>query len=103
MLPKDMLELPTSDMQSVHNSIMTLEKILLREKHPSYLGFITTVPADMIIMRFSEIFNLFQLKRLDNSLIHLFSLSMSMSIKRDQTPSAAILDPFYMRESVLMD
>nr|XP_040253957.2 uncharacterized protein LOC120972560 [Aegilops tauschii subsp. strangulata] len=28
---------------------------------------------------------------------------MSMSIKRDQTPSVAILDPFYMRESVLMD
>jgi len=113
MLPKDMLELATSDMQSVHNSVMTLEKMLLREKNPSYpvfmakvplnMGFITTVPADMIILRFSEIFNLFHLKRLDHSLIRLFSLSMSMSIKRDQTPSVAILDPFYMRESVLMD
>jgi hypothetical protein len=113
MLPNDMLAIATSDMQSVHNSILTLEKMLLREKHPSYpvfmakvplnMGFITSVPADMIILRFSEIFNLFHLKRLDNSLIRLFSLSMSMSIKRDRTPNVAILDPFYMRESVLMD
>jgi hypothetical protein len=26
-----------------------------------------------------------------------------MSIRRDKTPSVAILDPFYMRESILMD
>ena len=113
MLPKDMLDIATSDMQSVHNSVLTLEKMLLREENPSYpvfmakvplnMGFIASVPADMIILRFSEIFNLFHLKRLDHSLIRLFSLSMSMSIKRDQTPSVAILDPFYMRESVLMD
>ena len=67
------------------------------------MGFITSVPVDMIILRFSEIFNLFHLKRLDHSLVRLFSLSMAITIKRDQTPSVAILDPFYMRESVLMD
>jgi hypothetical protein len=113
MLPKDMLDLATSDMQSVHHSIMALEKILLREENPSYpvfmakvplnMGFINTIPADMIILRFSEIFNLYHLKRLDHSLIRLFSLSLSMSIRRDKTPSVAILDPFYMRESILMD
>src|SRR4051812_33641074 len=100
-------------MQSVHNIILTLERMLLREKNPSYpvfmakvplnMGFINNVPADIIIMRFSEIFNLFHLKRLDHSLIHLFSLSLSTSIRRDNTPSVAILDPFYMRESILMD
>ena len=26
-----------------------------------------------------------------------------MTIRRDQTPNVAILDPFYMRESILMD
>ena len=26
-----------------------------------------------------------------------------MTIKRDQTPDVAILDPFFMRESVMMD
>ena len=72
-------------------------------KVPLNMGFITTLPADMIILRFSEIFNLFHLKRLDHSLVRLFSLSMAMTIKRDQTPGVAILDPFYMRESVLMD
>ena len=46
---------------------------------------------------------MFHLKRLDHSLIRLFSLSLSMTIRRDQTPNVAILDPFYMRESVLMD
>src|SRR3954468_22247846 len=100
-------------MKSVHNSILTLETMLLREKNPSYpvfmakvplnMGFINNVPADMIILRFSEIFNLYHLKRLDHSLIRLFSLSLSMSIRRDKTPSIAILDPFYMRESILMD
>src|SRR3954469_7476077 len=113
MLPPKMLDIATSDMQSVHNSILTLERMLLREKNPSYpvftakvplnMGFINNVPADMIIMRFSEIFNLFHLKRLDHSLIRLFSLSLSMTIMRDQTPNVAILYPFYMRESVLMD
>src|SRR4051812_786753 len=87
--------------------------MLLREKNPSYLvfmakvpldmGFVNNVPADMIIVRFSEIFNLFHLKRLDHSLIFMFSLSLSMTIRRDQTQNVAILDPFYMRESVLMD
>ena len=57
----------------------------------------------MIIVQLSEIFNLFHLKRLDHSLIRLFSLSLSTTIRRDQTPNIAILDPFYMRESVLMD
>ena len=46
---------------------------------------------------------MYHLKRLDHSLIRLFSLSLSMSIRRDKTPSVAILDPFYMRESILMD
>src|SRR3954462_3333865 len=72
-------------------------------KVPLNMGFINTIPADMIILRFSEIFNLYHLKRLDHSLIRLFSLSLSMTIRRDQTPNAAILDPFYMREIVLMD
>src|SRR3954464_2851865 len=35
MLPKDMLDLATSDMQSVHQSILALEKILIREGTPS--------------------------------------------------------------------
>src|SRR3954468_3225112 len=87
--------------------------MLLREKNPSYpvfmakmplnMGFVNNVPVDMIIMRFSKIFNLFHLKRLDHSLIRLFTLNLSMTIRRDQTPNVAILDPFYMRESVLMD
>ena len=113
MLPKDMLACATSDMRSLHEAILTIETRLLREKHPSYpvfmakvplnMGFITTLPADMIILRFSEIFNLFHLYRLDHSLVRLFSLSMAMTVKRDQTPGVAILDPFYMRESVVMD
>ena len=103
MLPKDMLELATSDMQSVHHSVMSLENMLLREKNPSYpvfmakvplnMGFINHIPADMIILRFSEIFNLYHLKRLDHSLIRLFSLSLSMSIRRDKTPERRDIGP----------
>src|ERR1043165_10047410 len=99
-----MLDIATSDMQSVQNNILTLETMLLREKNPSYrvfmvkvplnMGFINNVPADMIIVRFSKIFNLFHLKWLDNSLIHLFSLRLSMTIRRYKTPNVAILAPF---------
>ena len=70
---------------------------------PLNMGFITTIPADMIILRFSEIFNLFHLYRLDHSLVRLFSLSMAMTVKRDKTSGIAILDPFYMCESAVMD
>src|SRR3954462_11097199 len=71
-------------------------------KVPLNMGFINTIPADMIILRFSEIFNLYHLKRLDHSLIRLFSLSLSMSIRRDKTPSIAILGPFHMRDRILI-
>src|SRR3954468_6282289 len=64
MLPPNMLDIATSDMQSVHNSILTLEMILLREKNPSCtvfmakvplnMGFVNNVPADMITMWFLE-------------------------------------------------
>src|SRR3954469_13691708 len=39
MLPPKMLDIATSDMQSVHNSILTLETMLLRNKNPSYPVF----------------------------------------------------------------
>src|SRR3954463_1287388 len=39
MLPPKMLDIATSDMQSVHNSILTLEMMLLREKNLSYPVF----------------------------------------------------------------
>src|SRR4051812_6243546 len=109
MLPPNMLDIATSDMQSVHNSILTLEKMLLREKNPSYpvfmakvplnMGFINNVPAYMIILRFPREIQLVSTKAAGHSLIRLFSLIPSMTIRRDQTPNVAILDPFYMRES----
>jgi hypothetical protein len=70
-------------------------------KMPTGKGFIEDAPTDIMLLRFADIFNVFHLHRLYQTLIRLFSLSMTMKVIRDKTPGIAVVEPYYMRESQL--
>jgi hypothetical protein len=67
-------------------------------KVPKGKGFIEAAPANIMILRFADIFDIFHMYRVYQTLIHLFSLSIQMQIIRDKTPGIVIVDPYYMRE-----
>ena len=50
-----------------------------------------------MVLRFDDIFAMFNLQTLHYTFVRLFSLSMEMRIIRDKTPDIMIVDPFYMR------
>ena len=54
-----------------------------------------------IVLRFDDIFAMFNLHPLHYTFVRLFSLSMEMQIIRDKTPDIMIVDPFYMRAKLL--
>jgi hypothetical protein len=70
-------------------------------KVPTGRDFIEDAPADIMLLRFADIFDIFHQNRLYQTLVCLFSLSMVMQVIRDKTPGIAIVDPYYMRESQL--
>jgi hypothetical protein len=61
-------------------------------------GFVEAAPADIMLLRFADIFHMYWLYQ---TLVHLFSLSIQMQLIRDKTPGIAVVDPYYMRESQL--
>ena len=95
----------------MHDGVLTIERRLLSEKDPSHpvfvvkvppgLGFIDNAPADLFFLRFDDIFNMFHLYALHYTMVRLFSLSLAMQIIRENTPSIAIVDPYYMRDDYL--
>ena len=71
-------------------------------KVPQGMGFVTEHPTELFFIRFSDIFNVFHLKQLHRTLVRLVSLSLQQKIIADKAPvSVAIMDPFYMLESVV--
>ena len=111
MLPTNMLNAATGAMRSLHDSVLSLEKRRLREKDVAYPVFAAKVPEGKgfvdnsigrtIILRFDDIFAIFNLHPLHYTFVRLFSLSMEMRIIRDKTPDIVIVDPFYMRAKIL--
>ena len=63
---------------------------------PTNFGFVTTYPADLIFIRYEDIFGLFHMHRLDRNLVRLVTLSMVHDLIVENTPGVAIMDPFYM-------
>nr|BDI54557.1 putative reverse transcriptase [Triticum aestivum]BDI54625.1 putative reverse transcriptase [Triticum aestivum] len=92
---------------SLHDSVFSLEKRRLRENDVAYPVFVAKVPegkgfvdgpiGGTIVLRFDDIFAMFNLHPLHYTFVRLFSLSMEMRIIRDKTPDIVIVDPFYMR------
>ncbi|KAK1613543.1 hypothetical protein QYE76_019060 [Lolium multiflorum] len=106
MLPAHVVDKLTPDMRNVHETILMKEKLLLKERNPSYpiliakvptgFGFVNTYPADLIFIRYEDIFRLLHMQQLDRNLVRLVSLSMAHDIAMENTAHIAIMDPFYM-------
>ncbi|KAK1608672.1 hypothetical protein QYE76_032345 [Lolium multiflorum] len=110
MLPEHVLNLLTGDMASLHNQVQYLERQLLKSKNPSYPLFVAMVPtgmnfekypADLCFIRFNDIFSIYRMQMLHFSVVRLVALSLSSQIVKEGTPTIAIMDPFYMRESII--
>jgi hypothetical protein len=103
MLPANIVKQLTPDMRSMHEAILMQEELLLRDRNPSYsvltakvptgFGFVTTYPADLMIIRYEGIFGLFHMHRLERNLVRLVSLSLAHDIITENTPHIAIMDP----------
>lgn len=106
MLPANNVSQLPPDMRSLHDAVLIQELRLLGETNPSYpvitvrvptnFGFVTTYPADLIFIRYEDIFRLFHMQRLDRNLVRLVTLSMAHDLIVEKTPGVAIMDPFYM-------
>jgi hypothetical protein len=113
ILSEDLLRLAEGPMISLQESILHLESLLLKDKQPSYpvfavkvpkeVDFVQEAPADVFFIAYEDIFNLFHSRRLDYNLVRLYALDAAMKIRRDDTPYVAIVDPYYMRDSQLVE
>ena len=111
MLPPDELAQMTGDLRSMHDHILRLENDLLSMSSPTYpvhvvkvpcgMGFMDTYPTEVMFIRFSDIFNVYNMKQLHRTLVRLVALSMAHDIITERTPEVVIMDPFYMMESVM--
>ena len=111
MLPTNMLNATTGAMRSLDDSVLSLEKRRLSEndlaypvfvaKVPDGKGFVDSVIGGTIVLRFDDIFAMFNLHPLHYTFVRLFSLSIEIRIIRDKTPDIVIVDPFYMRAKIL--
>ena len=113
MLDEEMLKAASGTMRSLHDSVLYIEQDLLKEKKPRHPVFVVKVPADldfvlqneadMFFVRFEDIYKMLHLKRMHHTLVRLYSLKMAYLTIKDKTPGVAIVDPFYMRESIMRD
>ena len=113
ILTPDMIHIAVGAMLTLHEGVKTLEALLLKEDDPNYpvftakvpldVGFVDEPPADIFFIAFEDIFKLFLMKRLDYNLVRLYALNLALTIKRESTPKIAIVDPYYMRDSQLVE
>ena len=100
-------------MHSLHQAILTLEGLLLKDEYPNYpvftakvpkdLDFVHEAPADLFFIAYEDVFKLFHSRWLDYNLVRLYALNLAMKIKREATPYVAVADPYYMRDSQLVE
>ena len=72
-------------------------------KVPKEVDFVQEAPVDVFFIAYEDIFNLFHSRRLDYNLVRLYALDAAMKIRRDDTPYVAIVDPYNMRDSQLVE
>jgi hypothetical protein len=115
ILPPEMLCMAYGHMHVLHQSILHLEGLLLKDKHPNYPVFIVQVPmddefdfvreapADVFFIAYEDVFNLFHQNRLNYNLVRLYALNEARRIYRDNLQLVAVADPYYMRDSQLVE
>ncbi|KAK1668544.1 hypothetical protein QYE76_056703 [Lolium multiflorum] len=111
MLPEHVVKKLTPDMRSLHETVLHVENLLLKSKDPGYpllvakvptgMNFVEKYPADLCFIRFNDIFSIYRMQALHFSVVRLVALSLSAQIVKEETPTIAIMDPFYMRESII--
>ena len=65
--------------------------------------FVHETPADLFFISYEDVFRLFHFRRLDYNLVRLYALNQAMRIRRDNTPYIKVVDPNYMRDSLLVE
>ena len=114
ILSRDLLRLAGGCMLPLQNAILTLEGNLLKEEDPNYpvftvkvpkdlAEFVHETPADLFFISYEDVFRLFHFRRLDYNLVRLYALNQAMRIRRDNTPYIKVVDPYYMRDSLLVE
>ena len=113
ILDPELQNIADGEMLSLQNSIQFLEELLLKDKDPNYpvisvkvpkdVDFVTDAPADVFFIAHEDIFKLFHGQRLNYNLVRLFALNLAMKIKRENAPLVAVADPYYMRDSQLVE
>jgi hypothetical protein len=109
-----MEHLESGPMITLQENIQFLESILLKDKDPNYPVFTVKVPAadpefvqadpvDISFIAFEDVFNLFHGKWLDYNLVRLYAINLQMKIKRERPPNVAVANPYYIRDSQLVD
>jgi hypothetical protein len=113
ILPPKLLRIAQGSMKALHDAILMLEGILLNDEDPNYpvftckvpkgVNFVDEAPADVFFIAFEDVFKLFHSRRLDYNLVRLYALNLAVKIKRETNPYVAIADPYYMRDSQLVE
>jgi hypothetical protein len=113
ILPSELLHLADGCMAPLQLAILKLEDNLLKDENPNYpvftvkvpdfVDFVDESPADLFFISCEDVFNLFHFKRLDYNLVRLYALNQAMRIRRDNTPYVKVVDPYYMRDSLLVE
>ena len=115
MLPERLVKMLSSDMRSLHDGVLFMEGRLLQEDEPTYpvlmakvpdseqCAFVTTGSADVIFLRFDDIFRMFHMHALHPSMVRLLALSLAHQLCIEDTSGIAIMDPFYMEDIFLHD
>ena len=113
ILPSELLHLADGCMAPLQLAILKLEDNLLKDENPNYpvftvkvpdyVDFVDESPADLFFISCEDVFNLFHFKRLDYNLVRLYAINMAMKIQRDVAPYVTVVDPYYMRDSQLVE
>ena len=114
ILSRELLHLADGCMLSLQNAILTRESNLLKEDNPNYpvftvkvpkdlAEFVHETPADLFFISYEDVFKLFHFRRLDYNSVRIYALNQAMRIRRDNTPYIKVVDPYYMRDSQLVE
>ena len=68
---------------------------------PKGFGYVDSPPADIMFLRYDDIFDMFHMKRLHPSLVRLVALRMAFDLSKAENPHVAIMDPYYMSEWIV--
>lgn len=106
MVPRHEFDILPNEMKILHENIRQVE-LAPDENNVSYytvkvpegFHFVDQYPADKFYLEFAEIFAMFNLYRLEASLVRLWALYQARETRRLNHPDVGIADPYHMHEN----